>query len=199
MALQPSVLFFLCRCPLPFGGPQQLYSFNRVSRSLHHLLCKLLWCPCTCFYDDFPTVSPSSIPEGSSKQPKAKHREPVKIEAGALAAQRPELPTRSQPPAPESSSSDSSSASSSSSSRPKEIGMSSPEQTQESRSRKAMAGRFAESTDTHVCLTKLETSVFMTRPRKDQEGYCCRHYLSFRMLCITLICRGAKQRLAESS
>ena len=62
------------------------------------------------------------------------------------------------------------------------------------RSHHNLAGRCAESIDTHVCLTKLETSVFMTRPRKDQEGYCCRHYLSFRMLCITLICRGAKQR-----
>ena len=45
---------------LPFGATAAVYSFNRVSRSLHHLLCKLLWCPCTCFYDDFPTVSPSS-------------------------------------------------------------------------------------------------------------------------------------------
>ena len=45
---------------LPFGATAAVYSFNRVSRSLHHILCKLLWCPCTCFYDDFPTVSPSS-------------------------------------------------------------------------------------------------------------------------------------------
>ena len=44
---------------LPFGAVAAVYSFNRVSRSIHHILCKLLWCPCTCFYDDFPTVSPA--------------------------------------------------------------------------------------------------------------------------------------------
>ena len=43
---------------LPFGAIAAVYSFNRVSRSLHHLICKLLWGPCTCFYDDYPTISP---------------------------------------------------------------------------------------------------------------------------------------------
>lgn len=51
--------FFRCDV-LPFGAIAAVYSFNRVSRSLHHLLCKLLWCPCTCFYDDYPTISPSA-------------------------------------------------------------------------------------------------------------------------------------------
>ena len=45
---------------LPFGAVAAVYSFNRVSRSLHHLICKLLWGPCTCFYDDFPTISPKA-------------------------------------------------------------------------------------------------------------------------------------------
>ena len=30
---------------LPFGAIGAVYSFNRVSRSLHHLICKLLWGP----------------------------------------------------------------------------------------------------------------------------------------------------------
>jgi len=52
---------------LPFGATSAVYSFNRVSRSLHHILCKLLWCPRTCFYDDFPTVSPSASASVLSK------------------------------------------------------------------------------------------------------------------------------------
>ena len=55
------------------------------------------------------------------------------------------------------------------------------------RSHHNLAGTCAESRNTHVCLTKLETSVFMTRPRKDQEGCFCRHCLSFRMLRITAL------------
>eukprot|EP00435_Cladocopium_sp_Y103_P042429 s357_g11.t1 len=45
---------------LPFGAIAAVYSFNRVSRSLHHLICKLLWGHCTCFYDDYPTISPTA-------------------------------------------------------------------------------------------------------------------------------------------
>ncbi len=45
---------------LPFGAIAAVYSFNRVSRSLHHLICKQLWGPCTCFYDDYPTISPKA-------------------------------------------------------------------------------------------------------------------------------------------
>ena len=45
---------------LPFGAIAAVYSFNRVSRSLHHLICKLLWGPSTCFYDDYPTISPKA-------------------------------------------------------------------------------------------------------------------------------------------
>ena len=52
---------------LPFGAVSAVYSFNRVSRSLHHIFCKLLWCPCTCFYDDFPTVSPGASASVLSK------------------------------------------------------------------------------------------------------------------------------------
>ena len=51
--------FFRCDV-LPFGAVAAVYSFNRVSRSLHHLICKLLWGPCTCFYDDYPTISPNA-------------------------------------------------------------------------------------------------------------------------------------------
>ena len=42
---------------LPFGVTASVYSFNRVSKSLHHIICKLLFSLSTCFYDDFPTVS----------------------------------------------------------------------------------------------------------------------------------------------
>ena len=45
---------------LPFGAIAAVYSFNRVSRSLRHLICKLLWGPCTCFYDDYRTISPKA-------------------------------------------------------------------------------------------------------------------------------------------
>eukprot|EP00435_Cladocopium_sp_Y103_P010452 s4861_g2.t1 len=45
---------------LPFGAIAAVYSFNRVSRSLHHLICRLLWGPCTCLYDDYPTISPKA-------------------------------------------------------------------------------------------------------------------------------------------
>ena len=45
---------------LPFGAIAAVYSFNRVSRSLHHLICKLLWGLSTCFYDDYPTISPKA-------------------------------------------------------------------------------------------------------------------------------------------
>ena len=45
---------------LPSGAIAAVYSFNRVSRSLRHLICKLLWGPCTCFYDDYPTISPKA-------------------------------------------------------------------------------------------------------------------------------------------
>ena len=43
---------------LPFGSTASVYAFNRVSRSLHFLLCKLLWTISTCFYDDYPVVCP---------------------------------------------------------------------------------------------------------------------------------------------
>ena len=45
---------------LPFGAAASVYSFNRVSKSLHHILCKLLFSLSTCFYDDFPTISPKA-------------------------------------------------------------------------------------------------------------------------------------------
>ena len=52
-------VFFRCDV-LPFGAIAAVYSFNRVSRSLHSLICKLLWGPCTCFYDNYPTISPNA-------------------------------------------------------------------------------------------------------------------------------------------
>ena len=51
-------IFFRCDV-LPFGALAAVYSFNRVSRSIHHLICTLLWGLSTCFYDDFPTISPA--------------------------------------------------------------------------------------------------------------------------------------------
>lgn len=45
---------------LPFGAAASVYSFNRVSKSLHHIICKLLFSLSTCFYDDFPTISPKA-------------------------------------------------------------------------------------------------------------------------------------------
>ena len=52
---------------LPFGATAAVYSFNRVSRSLHHLLCFFFSTVCTCYYDDFPTVSPASSSSLASK------------------------------------------------------------------------------------------------------------------------------------
>ena len=42
---------------LPFGASASVYSFNRVSRSIHYLLCSFLHVICTVFFDDFPMVS----------------------------------------------------------------------------------------------------------------------------------------------
>ena len=42
---------------LPFDATSSVYSFNRVSKSLHRILGKLLFSLSTCFYDDFPTIS----------------------------------------------------------------------------------------------------------------------------------------------
>ena len=42
---------------LPFGATSAVYTFNRISRSIHHILCHFLHIVCTCFYDDFPALS----------------------------------------------------------------------------------------------------------------------------------------------
>ena len=42
---------------LPFGATSAVYTFNRISRSIHHILCRFLHVVCTCFYDDFPALS----------------------------------------------------------------------------------------------------------------------------------------------
>ena len=42
---------------LPFGATSAVYTFNRISRSIHHMLCYFLHVVCTCFYDDFPALS----------------------------------------------------------------------------------------------------------------------------------------------
>ena len=52
---------------LPFGATAAVYSFNRVSRSLHHLFCHFFSIICTCYYDDFPTLSPRNSSALASK------------------------------------------------------------------------------------------------------------------------------------
>ena len=42
---------------LPFGATSAVYTFNRISRSIHHILSRFLHVVCTCFYDDFPALS----------------------------------------------------------------------------------------------------------------------------------------------
>jgi len=42
---------------LPFGATSAVYTFNRISRSIHHILCSFVHVVCTCFYDDFPALS----------------------------------------------------------------------------------------------------------------------------------------------
>ena len=59
-------VFFRCDV-LQFGALAAVYSFNRVSRSIHHLICTLLWGLSTCFYDDFPTISPAETSSLLSK------------------------------------------------------------------------------------------------------------------------------------
>ena len=41
----------------PFGATSAVYTFNRISRSTHHMLSRFLHVVCTCFYDDLPTLS----------------------------------------------------------------------------------------------------------------------------------------------
>ena len=50
--------YFRCRV-LPFGATASVYSFMRVSRSLHHILVTYLNALCTVFFDDFPMLEPS--------------------------------------------------------------------------------------------------------------------------------------------
>ena len=45
---------------LPFGATTSVYSFDRVSQSWRHILCKLLFSLSTWLYDDFPTISPKA-------------------------------------------------------------------------------------------------------------------------------------------
>ena len=42
---------------LPFGDTSAVYTFNRISRSIHHILSRFLHVICACFYDDFPALS----------------------------------------------------------------------------------------------------------------------------------------------
>ncbi|CAE7383189.1 unnamed protein product [Symbiodinium sp. CCMP2456] len=44
---------------LMFGSNAAVYAFNRVSRSIHFLLSRLLILPMSCFYDDFPILIPT--------------------------------------------------------------------------------------------------------------------------------------------
>jgi len=44
---------------LMFGSNAAVYAFNRVSRSIHFLLSRLLILPMSCFYDDFPILVPT--------------------------------------------------------------------------------------------------------------------------------------------
>ena len=46
---------------LMFGSTAAVYAFNRVSRSLWHLINTMLMVPCGVFYDDFPLFSPAEI------------------------------------------------------------------------------------------------------------------------------------------
>ena len=52
---------------LPFGATAAVYGFNRVSRSVHHILCFFLSVICTCYYDDFPTICISDIASLTSR------------------------------------------------------------------------------------------------------------------------------------
>ena len=42
---------------LPFGAVASVYAFNRISKSIHHILTNYFSAVCTVFYDDFPTLS----------------------------------------------------------------------------------------------------------------------------------------------
>ena len=44
---------------LMFGSNAAVYAFNRVSRSIHFILSRLLILPMSCFYDDFPVLIPT--------------------------------------------------------------------------------------------------------------------------------------------
>ena len=55
-------------------------------------------------------------------------------------------------------------------------------------------GAITESRNTHVCLTKLETSVFMTRPRKGLKRMPLQALLELSECCASQHCREAQQR-----
>ena len=44
---------------LPFGATSAVYTFNRISRSIHHILCHFPHVVCRCLCGDFPALSSS--------------------------------------------------------------------------------------------------------------------------------------------
>ena len=50
-----------------FGATAAVYSFNRLSRSLWFLMCKMLVIPSAVFYDDFPLLSPRETADSADE------------------------------------------------------------------------------------------------------------------------------------
>ena len=50
---------------LMFGSTAAVYAFNRITRSLWHMLSRLLSQWMTVYYDDFPMVEPSETAEST--------------------------------------------------------------------------------------------------------------------------------------
>ena len=45
---------------LPFGASASVFSFIRIPRSIHHILCVYLSAIAAVFFDDFPTMTPKA-------------------------------------------------------------------------------------------------------------------------------------------
>eukprot|EP00971_Amphidinium_carterae_P225337 4469354-Amphidinium_carterae.1 len=51
---------------LPFGSVSSVYSFNRLSVAIRHIMMRLFLIPSCCYFDDYPTLSPRVLTDSAA-------------------------------------------------------------------------------------------------------------------------------------